>query len=437
MPRSQIRLSGEAQVSTRAVSRARAAVFALFLTNGALFANLIPRYPSIKDDLGLSNTAFGAAVAAFPLGALAAGVATAALLRRFGSARVAVYGTAMLSIAIAAISLAPSWALLIVAFGLAGALDAVADVAQNAQGLRVQRAYGRSILNSFHAAWSAGAVCGGLLGSAAAGLDVPLPLQLSISGSLLGLVALGARRFLLPGKDHADHEAAGHGGKQADRSSRNPGRMTGYLVLAGLVLIAWGGAAVEDGGSAWSALYLNEVLGVAPAIAGLGFVAMIGMQFVGRILGDRLVDRYGQRAVAQAGALLTLCGTGCALLFPSAVTAITGFGASGLGIATLVPAVIHAANEIPGFRPGTGLALMNWLMRLGSLAVPPLIGMLADIAGLRTGLLVLPTSALIVLGASFVLTPRTSAHASSTSTPPSANKDQKDPESGGMARTEL
>jgi hypothetical protein len=32
---------------------ARAAVAALFLTNGALFSNIVPRYPEIKD--GLSN----------------------------------------------------------------------------------------------------------------------------------------------------------------------------------------------------------------------------------------------------------------------------------------------------------------------------------------------------------------------------------------------
>jgi MFS family permease len=181
--------------------------------------------------------------------------------------------------------------------------------------------------------------------------------------------------------------------------------------LAALVLIAWCGAAVEDGGSAWSALYMSETLEVTPALAGLGFVAMIGMQFLGRVMGDRTVDRYGQRTIAQTGALLTLCGTGGALLVPMAVTTIVGFGAAGLGIATLVPAVIHAANEIPGLRPGTGLALMNWLMRAGSLGVPPFIGAVADIAGLRTGLLVLPASAVVVLAASFVLPSRRSAPA--------------------------
>ncbi len=39
--------------------RARIAVAALFLTNGAIFANLLPRFPEIKADLALSNTEYG------------------------------------------------------------------------------------------------------------------------------------------------------------------------------------------------------------------------------------------------------------------------------------------------------------------------------------------------------------------------------------------
>lgn len=46
--------------------RARVAVAVLFFTNGALFANLLPRYPQIKADLGIGNAAYGLAVAAFP-----------------------------------------------------------------------------------------------------------------------------------------------------------------------------------------------------------------------------------------------------------------------------------------------------------------------------------------------------------------------------------
>jgi hypothetical protein len=42
---------------------ARLAIAALFLTNGAVFANLLPRYPQIKADLGLSNAEYGLAIA--------------------------------------------------------------------------------------------------------------------------------------------------------------------------------------------------------------------------------------------------------------------------------------------------------------------------------------------------------------------------------------
>lgn len=45
---------------------------------------------------------------------------------------------------------------------LAGACDSVVDVAQNAHGLRLQREHGRSIINSLHAVWAAGAILGGL-----------------------------------------------------------------------------------------------------------------------------------------------------------------------------------------------------------------------------------------------------------------------------------
>ena len=48
--------------------RARAAVGACFFINAVLYANLIPRFPEVKAELGLSNVALGTAVAALPSG---------------------------------------------------------------------------------------------------------------------------------------------------------------------------------------------------------------------------------------------------------------------------------------------------------------------------------------------------------------------------------
>lgn len=67
--------------------RARAAVAALFCVNGAMTGNLVPRFPDLKAELELTNTAFGSAIGAYGLGALALGLLGGLLVRRFGSRR--------------------------------------------------------------------------------------------------------------------------------------------------------------------------------------------------------------------------------------------------------------------------------------------------------------------------------------------------------------
>ncbi|WP_265522333.1 MFS transporter [Oerskovia flava] len=402
--------------------RARGAVAALFLTNGALLANLVPRYPEVKDALDLTNTAYGLAVAAFPAGAIAAGLAAATLVRRFGSARVAVAGTVLTGVGILLAGLAPALPLLVVALFAAGAMDAFTDVAQNAHGLRVQRRYGRSIINGFHALWSIGAVLGGATAAAAIALDIPLGAHLAGTAVLFSVVALVALRSCLPGLDDAPegaaHLPAGAGAPAApdvstgstSRTSRSgvPGRTV--LVLVALVLVAVAGTLVEDAGITWSAVYLSGSLGAPATLAAAGFVALVGAQFVGRLVGDRMVDRFGQRSVARGGGLLVALGTGLALAVPTVPGTIAGFAAAGFGVATLVPAAMQQADELPGLRTGTGLTLVSWLMRLGFLLSPPVVGLVADATSLRAGLLVLPLAgALVVLLAGVLPARRTAA----------------------------
>jgi MFS family permease len=405
---------------SREARRARAAVAVLFLTNGAIFSNLLPRYPEIKDQLELTNAAFGLGVAAFPLGALIAGLTAGVLVRRFRSSRVATIATVLTALAMFGAAAAPSWAVLATALFLAGAMDSITDVAQNSHGLRVQKLYGRSILNSFHAVWSIGAVAGGALGALAAQLAVPLATHLALSGALFSVVALVAYRFMLPGAEPAeitpvDLETVGEPGAapapaRAARAGRSGGLSGGLLakygVLAALVIIAASAAVVEDAGASWSAIYLSGSLEASAFIAGLGFIALQGMQFVGRILGDGLVDRFGQRAVARVGGLVVFLGMGTALAFPTIAGTIVGSGLAGLGVATLIPAAMHAADELPGFRPGTGLTIVSWLLRVGFLVSPPLVGAIADVASLRLGLLIVPLAGVLVVIFSAVLVGR-------------------------------
>ncbi|NMO50016.1 MFS transporter [Actinoplanes sp. TBRC 11911] len=385
--------------------RARVAVAALFFTNGALFANLIPRYPQIKAGLGLSNAAYGLSIAAFPTGAIVAGMAAGILVRRFGSAKVAVAGTLLTAAGVLAAGLAPAVAVFAAALFLAGSMDAITDVAQNAHGLRVQRHYGRSIINSFHAIWSVGAVTGGAMAAAAIALDLPLGVHLSISGVLFGVVALVALRFCLPGPETPGTETA----PLQTRADTARTALLGpriWLMVGALVLIAIGGTLVEDAGNSWAAVYLSGSLHTAAATAAWGYITLVGAQFIGRLIGDRLVDRFGQRLVARTGGLIVAAGMGLALAVPTVPGTILGFAAAGFGVATLVPAAMHEADELPGLRPGTGLTVVSWLMRLGFLLSPPVVGAVADATSLRAGLLVVPAAGLLVIVLAGVLQPR-------------------------------
>ncbi|UQU63060.1 MFS transporter [Couchioplanes caeruleus] len=359
--------------------RARIAVAAVFLTNGALFANLVPRYPEVKESLDLSNALLGTALAAGPLGALTGGLFASAVIRRIRSARAGAFGIPLIALGFLLVAVVPSWWALAAVLLIAGAADAIVDVAQNAHGLRVQRLYGRSIVNSFHGVWSIGAVLGGLMGAAAAGLGIPLLVHLGVAGVVFSVVALVAYRFMLPGPDDTEREPA----PPAPRAFPT----AAVWMLAALGGLALFGSLVEDAGASWGALFLTEDLGATAATAGLAFVALQAAMTVGRLLGDRAVDRFGQRTVTRLGGAVAAAGMGVALAFPSVGTALAGFALAGLGTATLVPAAMHTADELPGLPPGAGLTIVSWVLRVGFLASPPVVGLVADHSSLRVGLL--------------------------------------------------
>lgn len=387
------------------IRRARAGTGLLFLTNGALFANLIPRYPEIKAKHELSDAAFGVSVAFFPLGAIMFGLLAASLIRRFGSGMVAAVMTLVLGVSIASIAFIPEAVFFALALLIAGGADAMADVSQNAHGLRVQEAYGRSILNSFHALWSLGAVLGGFMAAGALLIDVELGAHLVSSAALFGSLALIAWMFALPPDPHDSLVSSGATHRQVEARKEELKRVQRValrkprtlLVLGALVLMAVTGAVVEDAGNSWSALYLSEHLGAPSSVGALGFTALVAGQLLGRATADRFIDRFGQRRVIRTGGVIIALGMGTAIAIPTVPLTIAGFAAAGLGVAALIPAAYDRADAIRGLRPGVGLTIVSWLMRLGFLATPPLVGALSDMFSLRWALLVVPLAGAVTV----------------------------------------
>jgi fucose permease len=373
--------------------RARAAVSALFLVNGALVANILPRLPAIKAGLALSNAELGLAVAAMPVGGLIAGGFAGALIHRFGSGRLTVALQVIYGLLLGLVGLAPSWPGLVAIFLVIGAVDATADAGMNAHGVLVQDRYGRSIMQAFHGFWSAGTLIGGATGALAAGLGIPVPVHLAGAGIALAIVSLVAATGLLD-EHEGETAAAEHEPPVTLRDAPRLLRLVAPFAFLGVL-----GVMLEDAAQTWSSVYLVEVLGLAAGIAAVGFVAYTAAMTGGRLTNDRWVDRFGPATVARGGALLAAAGLALvALAGPTAVPAVAfaGFVMVGLGASSQFPTMVSAAASLPGVPAAHGIAIVSWLARVGFVIGPALVGFAGDAFGLSAAFLIPLAAALLV-----------------------------------------
>lgn len=361
---------------------------AAFFTNGALAASLMARYAEVKNALDLSPAVFGFIVVSFVLGGVLAGQLPAIALRALGSRVVSCLGTIALTIflvlATIGVGTGQLW-LLVLALLAAGACDAVVDVAQNSQGLRAQQALGRSIINLMHAGWSAGAALGGLVGTLAASRGVPLPIHIAIWGALCIIAIIIATRAYLPdtigpltGSEAPSPDADPTSDTSAsDQAAPKPSlvsKRTVFLLTAPLVLVALSGITVEDLANNWSAVFLAQERGVPLGQAGIGLTTIITAQFIGRLVGDRIVDALGTRLALQTGLAAVIVGILVATWVPSMAVTMAGFALAGFGSAVTVPVAFTEADRLPGLRAQTGVTLVSWAMRVATVVLSPLVG---------------------------------------------------------------
>lgn len=62
------------------------------------------------------------------------------------------------------------------------------DVAMNAQGVAVERGYGRPLMSGLHGSYSIGTLLAALAGAGAAHAGVPVPLHLAVAAAVLAVL---------------------------------------------------------------------------------------------------------------------------------------------------------------------------------------------------------------------------------------------------------
>jgi fucose permease len=304
---------------------------------------------------------------------------------RFGSAWLIRVGLVGLSVMLAAIGFAHGRVALGAAVFALGAVHGMVDVAMNAHGVAVERAIGRPVMSSCHAAWSISAVVAALLGGALikTGVAASAHLLAIAAVTLVGSLVVG--RQLLPASAGRQGGPSTLDGEPEDGGRRRAGWRTGWtwsvvaLGITGTLLMVCDGATLT-----WSGVFLHDNRGATLAAASFGVTAYTASQTLGRLVGDRLKARFGASAVFRLGGLIGVLGFCAAMAAPTPVLAVIGFAILGLGTSSMLPLTFSAAGHAGGTGPGaaTFLARFTTFTYAGILLGPAVIGWVAESIGL-------------------------------------------------------
>ncbi|MFG2516618.1 MFS transporter [Streptomyces sp. NPDC048584] len=376
---------------TDVLRRGRASLAFSFLVQGVAFALLVTRIPAIQDRYGVSDALLPAFLAAVPILAGIGSVTTERLVKRIPPSRLLRWSQPVVLLALLGLGAGERMAVLGVALAAFGLAVGVLDASMNMLGVSLQRAYGRSIMLSFHAAYSAGGIVGASLAWVGAHWELALWVSyLPVVLLLLPTALVGSRWYVDGPAAEEDTQETGEG---------SGGGLKWLLPLCLVMTVAYIGDSTV---SNWSAKYLQDVLGSSEQLATVPYNVYMVTTLLGRAIGDVGVRRFGAVAVVRAGALVAAVGFAVVAGASGAWVGMLGFTLLGLGLCVLVPQTFAAAGRRAheSGRPGASdaaVARLNVFNYVGFLIGSPLVGALGDAWSYRGAMLVPMVLVLVTL----------------------------------------
>jgi MFS family permease len=356
------------QLSTRL---AAGAMLTLFTLNGMMLGGYGAALPSLRDKLGLDATQIAILLLCAGAAAITSMQVGGRLADALGARQVTLAAVPIIILAMITIGLAPSYPVAILGGVLMGLGNGAMDVGMNAIGVQVEAARRRPIMSFFHAFFSIGNFIGaGTVLLLAAVLELKggaIVTPLAISLSVLALVGFGVLLKITPEAAVVHHTVDG---------VRTPIPKAAWVL--GIMALAFGlseGTAVD-----WSSLHVTDVAQVDPTTGALGLAAVSAFMVVIRLLGDRLVARFGRRAVVRFGGLCAALGYLTVTLVSSLPLLLLGWALVGFGVGMIAPQVYAVAGHIGG---GRVLAVVVTFGYAAFLIGPAFIGFLVNQVGIH------------------------------------------------------
>ncbi len=357
----------------------------LFVVNGLVFSNFLPRIPEIRDQLGVSNTGLGVSLLGGGLGGIIGSLVVARVLRTTTTKNLVTVAASALAIGLPIIAFMRSPIGLLIALTALGFADTFNDISMNAQGVRIQELLGRPIIQRLHGGWSLGMFAGTGIGLIAAAADLSIKVHFALVGVVMISAVWYARRHLLPTDPTPP----------VVDSAQPRQRLFSPIVIA-MSAMAIGVAFLEATPNDWSSVTMRDELGVLKW-NGLGTVVFAGSMLIGRLGGDHARVMLGARRFLGLATVLAALGGLIVVVAQTAGMGLLGFACWGLGVSVMFPMLYEMAATLPGTSEGAGLGAMVIGQRSGFMACTLIVGTLSDVFSLQTAIAIVVGIAMLLL----------------------------------------
>jgi len=350
-----------------------------FFIAGFVMAAWAPLVPFAKARAAIDDGMLGLILLCLGVGSIVTMPIAGALAARFGCRLVITASTVLLCLTLPTLATVSGPPLLVGAVLVFGAGVGALDVAINIQAIIVERASGRSMMSGFHGQFSLGGIAGaaGVTALLGAGSS-PFAATLCVSAAILVLLALAAPH-LLP-----------YGARREGPFFAVPHGVVLFIGVLCFIVFLTEGAVLD-----WSAVFLTSARGMDASYAGLGYAAFALTMTVGRITGDRIVQRHGRSNVIVFGGLCAALGFAFAALVPYWQIALLGYALVGVGCSNVVPVLFTSVGRQTVMPEHVAVPAITTLGYAGILAGPALIGLVAHAVSLSVAFLML---AIMLLG---------------------------------------
>jgi MFS family permease len=349
--------------------RARISGTVFYFISGFGYSAWASRIPSIQSHLHLNEAQLGAVLFAMPAGLMLTMPVTGQLLIRFSSRSIMFAGAMIYTVMLSLLGFAAhTWQLVAILFFF-GSSRNLFNLSLNAQSVSVQSLYSRSIMTFFHGVWSMAGFAGAALGY------LMIVLNINTTWHLLGVGTAMLIAALLSYPETIYHKPS--------TQQKRPVFSLPDKFLIKFSLICFACMACENTMYDWSGIYFEKALHTSKQSATAGFVFYMVAMTISRFAGDSLVNRIGVKRILNYSGWLILVGLLCAVLIPYPAAAIIGFILTGAGVSCVVPLVFSMAGKSKNMSGASALAAISTIGYLGFLIVPPFVGFIAQLAGLR------------------------------------------------------